>query len=241
VKIAVLGDIHANLEALTAVLEDAEQQGVSQYACTGDIVGYGANPHECVEVVRGLACPAVMGNHEEEGVGTGPITGMNERARRAMEWTRENLTVEDKEWLGGLPVIRQVFDFVIVHAKLDSPHSWAYVFNRFDAMGSFSYQFTQVCFCGHTHIPVVYVKAPHAVTRESASDPVIVGSGRKYLINAGSVGQPRDGDPRAAYALYDMEHGRVEIRRVPYDIEGAAVKARRGPGGPGRQLDGVIK
>jgi diadenosine tetraphosphatase ApaH/serine/threonine PP2A family protein phosphatase len=233
VKIAILGDIHANLEALTAVLGDAAAQGVSQYACTGDIVGYCANPHECLEIIRGLGCPVVMGNHDEEAARCRPITGMSDRARLAMEWTRENLTAEDKAWLASLPAVRQVRDFTVVHATLDSPKVWSYVMNRFDAMASFAYQFTRVCFIGHTHSPVVYVKTQTGVMRESAAEPIHIQSAQKYLINTGSVGMPRDGDPRAAYALYDIERAVVTIRRVPYDIEGAAVKVRRGPDSPG--------
>jgi len=229
VKIAVFGDVHANLEALTAVLDDAAQLGVSHYACTGDVVGYNANPHECVETIRRLGCPVVMGNHDEEAVSNDAIVGMSERARLAMEWTRANLTTEDKRWLSDLEMVRQVRDFTVVHATLDSPRSWAYVMNRFDALASFSYQFTNVCFYGHTHTPVVYVRSPQQVLRESHADPIRIEPGRKYLINIGSVGQPRDGDPRAAYALYDMERAEVVIRRVPYDLENARAKAKLGP------------
>jgi diadenosine tetraphosphatase ApaH/serine/threonine PP2A family protein phosphatase len=233
VKIAILGDIHANLEALTAVMEDASRQGVSQYACTGDLVGYNANPHECVGIIRGLGCPVVMGNHDEEAVSSEPIVGMNESARRAMEWTRGNLTRDDKQWLAGLPVVRQVRDFTLVHASLDSPKLWTYVLNRFDAIGSLACQFTQVCFHGHTHSPVAYVKTQGVVARESLAEPIRIESGRKYLINTGSVGQPRDRDPRAAYALYDLERSEVTIRRVPYEYEFTAAKKRQGPGAPG--------
>jgi diadenosine tetraphosphatase ApaH/serine/threonine PP2A family protein phosphatase len=230
-KIAIFGDIHANLEALTAVLDDAARLGVSQYACTGDVVGYNGNPHECLEVIRGLGCPVVMGNHDEEAAGSELIVGMNDRARRAMEWTRENLTTEDKSWLSSLSTVRQVRDFTIVHASLDCPKSWPYVLSRFDAINSFGYQFTRVCFYGHTHMPVMYVKAQGIVTREGVEEPILIKPDRKYMINIGSVGQSRDGDPRATYALYDMERAEIVIRRIPYDVEGAAAKTRQGPGG----------
>ena len=228
-KIAVFGDVHANLEALTAVLDDAAQMGVSHYACTGDVVGYNANPHECVEIIRRLGCPVVRGNHDEEAVSNETIVGMTERARLAMEWTRANLTTEDKNWLSDLEMVRQVRDFTVVHATLDSPRSWAYVMNRFDALASFSYQFTNVCFYGHTHTPVIYIRAPQRIICERPVDPISIEPGRKYFINTGSVGQPRDGDPRAAYALYDVERAEVVIRRVPYDLENARAKARLGP------------
>lgn len=233
-KIAVFGDVHANLEALTAVLDDAARMGASQYACTGDIVGYNANPRECVQIIRNLGCPVVMGNHDEEAVNSAPITGMSDRARVAMEWTRNVLTGDDKNWLADLAMVRQVRDFTVVHATLDSPKSWGYVMNRFDALASFSWQYTGLCFCGHTHSPVVYVRTREQVLRESAAVPIRIEPGRKYLINIGSVGLPRDGDPRAAYALYDMEREEVVIRRVPFDAGRAAAKAKKGPALPVR-------
>jgi diadenosine tetraphosphatase ApaH/serine/threonine PP2A family protein phosphatase len=231
-KIAILGDIHANLEALSAVLEDAADTGAALFACTGDLVGYNANPHECVEMIRRLGCPVVMGNHDEEAVNCGVIEGMSERARLAMEWTRENLTDEDKRWLADLPAVQQVHGFTLVHASLECPSSWTYVLDRFDAMSSFDHQNTRLCFYGHTHTPVMYVKAGESIIRESVLNPVCLAPGRKYMINTGSVGQPRDGDARASYALYDTEAGEVAIRRVRYDLDTALEKTKRGPAAP---------
>jgi predicted phosphodiesterase len=214
-KFAILGDIHANLEALEAVLADAAEQGATHHVCIGDIVGYNANPHECVQRIRELDCPVVKGNHDEEASADTEIVGLNPLAHAALVWTRNALTDEDKKWLRELRLVRQVRDFTIVHATLDTPGSWAYVMNKFDAMASFSYQFTQVCFFGHTHSPRFYVKAM-TVTAEPGPE-IAIEPGRKYFINVGSVGQPRDGDPRPAYALYDVTTGRVSIRRVEYD------------------------
>ncbi|MDA0811564.1 MAG: metallophosphoesterase family protein [Verrucomicrobia bacterium] len=214
-KFAIFGDIHANLEALETVLADALEQGADHYACIGDIVGYNANPHECISRVQGLDCPVVKGNHDEEASLSTEIIGLNPLAQAALEWTRDHLTEEDKQWLRDLRMVRQVKDFTIVHATLDSPGHWHYVMNKFDAMASFSYQYTQVCFYGHTHTPRIYVK-DDSVTLEDAMR-VDIAPGRKYFINVGSVGQPRDGDPRASYALYDHDNKTVEIRRLDYD------------------------
>ena len=160
-RLAVFGDIHANLEALRAVLADAEAQGVTQYVCLGDVVGYNANPHECVEAVRALDCAVVKGNHDEQASLTEDLAGFNPLAEEAINWTRQHLTTEDKQWLRDLKLVRQVRDFTIVHATLDTPHKWGYVFNQLDAAASFNYQHTQLCFYGHTHAPrLIFVMVP---------------------------------------------------------------------------------
>lgn len=225
-KFAIFGDIHANLEALEAVLADAEDQGVGRHACIGDVVGYNANPHECIARVQGLQCGVVKGNHDEEASLDTEIIGLNPLAQAALEWTRSHLTEEDKQWLRDLRMVRQVCDFTIVHATLDSPGHWHYVLNKFDAMASFSYQYTQLCFYGHTHTPRVYVKND-GVTVEGEKCTRIL-PGHKYFINVGSVGQPRDGDPRASYCIYDDERQTVEIRRLSYDIVETQRKIRVG-------------
>ena len=145
-RYAIFGDIHANLEALESVLYDAAEQDCTDFVCIGDIVGYNANPADCVNTVRDLGCPVVKGNHDEEAIQTTSLDGLNPLAKRAMEWTREQLNETDRQWLRDLKLVRQVRDFTIVHATLDTPGGWTYVTNKFDAMASFSYQFTQLCF-----------------------------------------------------------------------------------------------
>jgi predicted phosphodiesterase len=193
-RIALFGDIHANLEALEAVLEDASHQNVTDYVCLGDVVGYNADP--------------ASGNHS--------LDTMNPIAAAALEWTRKQLSDEQRKWLTRLRMVRQVSDFTVVHSTLDQPAHWNYVTNRFDAMSNFSYQFTQLCFHGHTHVPRVYMKTDKVV--EVPADSVVIEPGAKYFVNAGSVGQPRDGDWRACYAIYDLENNMIVFRRVEYDI-----------------------
>ncbi len=216
-RIALFGDIHANLEAFEAVLKDAEQQDVTDYVCLGDIVGYNADPAACLEKVRAMDCPTVKGNHDEDAAGSHSLDCMNPVAAAALEWTREQLNEEQRKWLSRLRMVRQVSDFTVVHSTLDQPSHWNYVTNRFDAMSNFSYQFTQVCFHGHTHVPRVYVKKDRV--QEVPAESVLIEDGSKYFINAGSVGQPRDGDWRACYVIYDLEQKLVVFRRVEYDIE----------------------
>ena len=215
-RFAVFSDLHANLEAIEAVLADAHAKNCTHFVCLGDLVGYNANPHECVEIVRGLDCPTVKGNHDEQACLNESSRGFNDLAEQAITWTREHLTEGDREWLSELRLTRQVRDFTIVHATLDTPNEWGYVFNNLDAVASFTYQHTPVCFFGHTHVAGAFVR-DGGVTRVK-TEQLMIEPGKKYFINTGSVGQPRDGDPRAAYCIYDAVKGVVEQRRVRYDM-----------------------
>jgi predicted phosphodiesterase len=215
-RIALFGDIHANLEALEAVLADAASQGATDYVCMGDIVGYNADPAACLEKIRSMNCPTIKGNHDEDTAGTHSLDSMNPVAAAALHWTRLQLEDEQRSWLRHLRMVRQISSFTVVHSTLDQPSNWNYVTNRFDAMASFSYQFTQICFHGHTHVPRVFVKSDKVA--EVPADSIAVEKNAKYFINVGSVGQPRDGDWRACYAIYDLEHQLVVFRRVEYDL-----------------------
>lgn len=221
-RFAIFSDIHANLEALEAVLEDAQARAATSYVCLGDVVGYNANPHECVKRIQEMECPIVKGNHDEQASLTESSRDFNELAEHAIEWTRTNLTAEDKEWLRDLRLERQVRDFTIVHATLDTPAQWGYVFNNLDAAASFTYQHTTVCFFGHTHVPMAFVRDEGV--RRLIFEQMRIEPGRKYFINAGSTGQPRDGDWRAAYCIYDSEKNVVELHRVKYDLDTAQKK-----------------
>jgi predicted phosphodiesterase len=215
-RFAIFGDIHSNLEALNAVLADAAAHGVTHYACLGDIVGYAANPAECLEIVRGLECPVVQGNHDEQACAGDELSGFNPLAQQAIDWTRSQLTDEQKAWLRNLKFVRQVRDFTIVHATLDTPHRWGYVFNQLDAEASFNYQHTQVCFYGHTHTPRAYIR--DGMVRGQPFESLLIEPGKKYFINVGSVGQPRDGDWHCSYCLYCPEQKEIILRRLEYDI-----------------------
>jgi predicted phosphodiesterase len=216
-KFAILSDIHANLEALQAVLDDAQQQQCTQYVCLGDVVGYGPNPIECLEMIRKLNCPIVMGNHDEYCAGEMDLTGFNPVAAEAIKWTRPQLSEEQRTWLRNLKFIRAVESFTIVHATLDLPEKWAYVFDRLAAAASFNYQHTSVCFNGHTHVPIGFVRGPSGIQAGMYSK-IKIEVGRKYFVNVGSIGQPRDRNPKSAYVTFDLLENVIEIHRVEYDI-----------------------
>lgn len=215
-KYAILGDIHSNLEALEAVLHDAESQGVTAYACVGDVVGYNANPVECLEIVRKKCKAVVKGNHDHYCSQEDPLDGFHPMAASVVEWTRRQLSDDQKTYLRTLKYMTPLETFTLVHSTLDTPEKWGYVFEKLEAAASFNYQTTTVCFFGHTHVPLAFEKSDSI--RSGFFNRVRVSIGKKYFINVGSVGQPRDGDPRAAYVVYDMVNNLIQLRRVDYDF-----------------------
>ncbi len=223
-KYAIISDIHANLEGFQTVLADIQQQECTHVVCLGDVVGYGANPKECLETVRTMNIPVVKGNHDEYiGVEEDP-EGFNDAAAEAVAWSRAQLSAEDRKWLRDLKYFRIVANFSIVHATLDAPQRWGYVFEKLEAAASFTYQNTQVCFFGHTHVPLAFIR--DAGVRGGTYTKFKVEQGKKYFVNVGSVGQPRDGDPRAGYVVYDLPQGTIELRRLTYDVATAQKKIR---------------
>lgn len=215
-RYAIIGDIHANLEALQAVLKDSKEQEVSHFACLGDVVGYNANPVECLEIIRDLECPTVRGNHDHYVAHSDSLEGFHPLAANVVDWTRKQLTDEQRVYLGQLPYNLSVETFTIVHSTLDAPGGWCYVFDKLEAEANFSYQVTSVCFYGHTHVPIAFEQTD--IIKAGSFRKLKVMNGRKYFVNVGSVGQPRDGDPRAAYVIYDMINNQIELRRIPYDF-----------------------
>jgi len=223
-RIALFGDIHANLEALETVLADAEQRGCTSFVCVGDVVGYNADPVACLERIRQAGWPVVKGNHDEDASGSHSLETMNPVAATALQWTRDQLNDEQKDWLRKLRMVRQVENFTVVHSTLDQPQSWNYVTNKFDAMSNFSYQFTNLCFHGHTHVPRIFSRGTRV--KELEGDTVVLEPDQKYFINTGSVGQPRDGDWRACYAMYEVETSTISFHRLEYDIKTTQEKIR---------------
>lgn len=222
-RFAIISDIHGNLEALQAVLNDAESMQASSIVCLGDVVGYNANPSECLELIRSLNCPIVKGNHDEEASSASDPAGMNPIAYSALIWTRNQLSEEQKEWLRKLRMVRNVPPFTIVHSTLDQPSLWHYIVNKFDAVSNFNFQFTDVCFHGHTHVPKTFI-FENGSAQEYAPEDFSITPGKKHFINVGSVGQPRDGNNKASYAVYDSDINAVFFRRVEYDIATAQQK-----------------
>ncbi len=217
-KYAILGDIHANLEALQVVLQKCQELGVEKYICIGDIVGYNADPTECLEIMRGLSPDVIVkGNHDEQAASHEDLHGFNPQAALAIEWTRQKLSDEQRNWLANLPLQRTLgTKMTLVHATLDMPEKWGYIFDSLTAEASLHYQFTQVCFFGHTHVPLAFEK--FGGVTGGKYEEIRLMPGHKYLVNVCSVGQPRDGDPRAGFVTFCTDEMLVKLHRVEYDI-----------------------
>jgi len=223
-KYAILGDIHSNLEALTVVLKDAEEHGVTDFVCVGDIVGYNADPVPCLEKIHEISAMTVQGNHDHYCSNSVRLADFHPLAARVVDWTRAQLSEEQLGYLRNLDLTARVGGFTIVHSTLDMPEKWGYVFDTLEAEANFSYQATSLCFYGHTHLPIVFDK-DRLVSRKRYKK-LLLELGRRYLINVGSVGQPRDGDPRAAYVIYTPRAKEIELRRLEYDIKATQEKVR---------------
>lgn len=224
----ILSDIHGNLEALDAVMADASEIGFDQVICLGDLVGYGASPHEVLDQVFALNPVAIIrGNHDKVCAGIEAATNFNDAARESAEWTRRVLTPSDTQRLADLPA-----GPLTVEAGLEICHGAPfdedfYVFDDNDAARAMAAASAPLCLYGHTHVPAVYSRPDYPVTPSGrVDDELLLPSRGRAIVNVGSVGQPRDGDSRAAYGLLDTTAGAVRLRRVPYDIKGAQRRIR---------------
>ncbi len=225
-RYGIFGDIHGNLQALDAVLEAYEAESVDVYLCTGDLVGYGANPRECVAKARAVSAHVVAGNHDFAVCGKLTLEFFNSFAKSAVLWTRQQLSAADLRYLEKLPILVDVSpDVTLSHATIYDAHAFDYIQTQYDAHLSLQELRGKCGFVGHSHIPISFFLKGGAVSW--SIDPEIDLEGQeKALVNVGSVGQPRDENPHAAYAIYDTEQQKIWIKRVPYDVE-AAIHAIR--------------
>ncbi len=240
-RYAILSDIHSNLEALTTVLEKCRELGITEYISLGDVVGYNANPNECLNLVRQLNIVArVRGNHDDYTVrGDISESGFNPNAKRAVAWTREQIDEDGRRYLDEAKYEEMFLNATLVHATLDTPSNWGYILDQFHAEDNFSYQRSNLCFCGHSHVPVAFVKKQLTSPGERPIEMLNAWSGEfddedvtrpevitveyrknnKYLFNVGSIGQPRNGDPRASFAVWDTDQMSMSRYLLPYDIK----------------------
>jgi diadenosine tetraphosphatase ApaH/serine/threonine PP2A family protein phosphatase len=230
-RLAIFADIHANRQAFSACLDAARARGAERMVCLGDIVGYGADPEWAVETVMALVedgAIAVIGNHDNAVVSSSE--SMNAEAQAAIEWTRGRLSAAQRRFLAELPLMVQEDDRLYVHSEASNPQRWHYVQTTLDAARSIMATEAQVTFCGHIHQPTLYsmsaaAKLTSFVPRSAV--PVQLLPGRRWLAVLGSVGQPRDGDPAASFAMFDTDTREITYCRVPYDVETAAERIRK--------------
>lgn len=217
-RIAVLSDIHGNLEALEAVLAEVDRLGVDLLYSLGDIVGYGPSPAACVEIVRRRATVSLIGNHDAAVAGLTSLEFFNEFARSAVDWTTAHLDDGQIDYLGSLPYTQRTAGLLLVHASPIEPERWHYIHGLVDIEEHFAAFEERLCFVGHSHRPGVFaIRGARDVARRGVREKLR--PGLRYLVNVGSVGQPRDRDPRASYVIYDAADQSVELRRVSYPVE----------------------
>jgi len=233
-RYAVLSDIHANLEALTAALDAMASERIDRYLCLGDVVGYGADPAECLERLRGCGAVMVGGNHDLACVGKLDLGWFNETARAAVVWTRDRLSFTELDCLRRLPLTETVDSCTLVHGTLRHPERFEYLVDMAQAVDMMTFCRTPICLVGHTHVPCLFEfnRLERRMTRVLTSgaelaDVALQPEGSmRYVINPGSIGQPRDGDPRASIGVIDTERNRLTLHRVPYDVASAQRKIR---------------
>jgi predicted phosphodiesterase len=220
--IAIISDIHGNIDALEAVLEDIDQQNADIVACLGDIVGYGGAPKECVERIKRLCFPVLMGNHEVYAALPLDPDEFSPAVARGIECAREQLSEDQLKWLRELPMVIDMGEATIAHASLDEPAEFKHIVETEEAQAHFELQETPICFIGHTHVPTIMEETASGVERYDPPEEFMsLDLYFNYAVNVGSVGQPRDGDPRACYVLYDTERAAIRYRRISYDIDRA--------------------
>ena len=228
-RIAIISDIHANIEALEAVMADISQQKIDEIVCLGDIVGYGANPNECIKLVK-KSCPlCILGNHDAAAVGLLSTEHFNVHAKIAIDWTVENLDPDGASLLRSLPLKENKVSQTFVHATPYEPNMWYYITSLEEAAFNFQFFDTSFCFVGHTHIPIIIVLENEKEVYVHQGSGISFGDLKqtRFLINVGSVGQPRDRNPLSCYGILDTDAQIFSCQRIAYDIAKTQNKMRK--------------
>lgn len=217
-KAAIISDVHSNLEALLVVLKDIKKRRLKSIFCLGDLVGYGANPNECIDLCLKESKLTVAGNHDWAAIDKTDISSFNPVAAEAIKWTRGKINTEGMKKLRGLELTQQVDNLFLVHATPMNPVKWGYLLSLEDFEKEFKHFDQQICFIGHSHVPVAVYRDDNGYCDLVRDNPFPIVAKRRYIVNVGSVGQPRDMDPRACYAIYDGNNNSIEIVRLDYNI-----------------------
>ncbi|MFC1658766.1 metallophosphoesterase family protein [Candidatus Omnitrophota bacterium] len=220
----IFSDVHSNLEALQAVVKAYKPERVDTYLCLGDIVGYGANPLECIQITREISRNTIAGNHDRATAGLFSLEYFNHWAKEAVLWTRQRLDSPSRNFLASLQLINQNDDFILVHGSLNQPEEFNYIFDLFEASATFSLLERKICFIGHTHIAGAFIQDRKQKAFYQNEVSLKLRQDYRYIINVGSVGQPRDGNNQASYCVFDSEKQEVAVKRIDYDIKSAQEK-----------------
>ena len=223
-RYGIFSDVHSNMEAIEAVIGAYKNESIDLYICVGDVVGYAANPNECVDAVRNLCAASVAGNHDLACVDLFPHSYFNSNAIEAVIWTKRVMNNNTNTYLRSLKLIYQNRDLTLAHGTLNGPEKFDYMADIDAASESFPLLETKVCFVGHTHQPGIFVKDASGRIRYARDKKILLNDNSSYIVDVGSVGQPRDGDPKAAYCVYDTVSKVIEIKRQSYDADSTRKK-----------------
>jgi diadenosine tetraphosphatase ApaH/serine/threonine PP2A family protein phosphatase len=225
-RYGLFSDVHSNLEAMTVVAQALKKEGVNESLCLGDLVGYYANPLEVLDLIQSMNCwKILMGNHDAACLGQTPLSRFNEPAAQAIRWTQGRLTPPHYAFLSSLRMREEIGDIDLVHSSPHEPEEWHYLLKEEDLERNFRYFRGKICFFGHVHKPFIAEQtSPGGPVEILSETDIVLKSGCRYLVNVGSVGQPRDGNPQTAFALYDTDSAHLQIRRLDYDYETTAKK-----------------
>jgi len=226
-KIALISDVHSNLEALEEVFRDIEKEGVEKIHFLGDAVGYGADPNRCVRLISKHCEIKLLGNHDYAALGLVSLNGFNKIAKTSVEWTQTKLRKKTIATLADFELHTTFLNYFLVHASPGTPDNWDYILSPEQAAEQFAYFTQSICFIGHSHIPIVFVEEDDGTVSSHLIETLELKEDLRYIINIGSVGQPRDNDPRACYLIVDTDDSKIEYRRVEYDIDKTQSKMRR--------------
>ena len=218
-KYAFFSDVHANLEALNAVILDFRAEKIDRIFFLGDAVGYGPNPNECVELIGQIAEIKLMGNHDYAALGLMKTNYFNQYAAESMNWTKESLSKKTIEILSDFELTAEIDDIMLVHASPNEPEQWHYILDLDDVEESFRCIDKKICLVGHTHRPFIVSQSEDGNSSISHKTEEKIYDNRRYLINIGSVGQPRDSDPRSCYLIHDTDEKTMRIKRVAYNFD----------------------
>ncbi|HUV31066.1 MAG TPA: metallophosphoesterase family protein [Acidobacteriota bacterium] len=217
-RCALISDIHANLEALQTVFRDIDEQHLDRVHCLGDVIGYGCNPVECLNLVVRHCDIKLLGNHEYVALGLLDWSHLNKVARDSMAWTVSQLDDRELAQLADFELDATIHGAYLVHASPRQPDQWHYIMTISEAKGSFECFPQQTAFFGHSHVPHIYSAYPDGTYGSKVGHDFNPDPEGRYLVNVGSVGQPRDNDPRSSYVIYDSKQQEIIFRRVEYDV-----------------------
>lgn len=219
-RYGIFSDVHSNLEAMTAVAQDMKSQGTEEHLCLGDFVGYYSNPNEVIELIDSLKCwKMVMGNHDSGLLGRTPLSKFNGPAAEAITWTKTKLKPANQRFLEALRMREEIGEIQLVHSSPFQAEEWHYLTQKEEVERNFRYFQGFICLFGHVHKPFIAEQRPDGSVEMLPDQEYILKKDCRYLVNVGSVGQPRDGNPQTCWVLYDSSSKKLSIRRLTYDFE----------------------